>query len=197
LAEKKPFCFSEMTERHSGEDGMNKSRWLTAMSRTGFALCLLISPAIAQEQSRVHPAKESHELYLSFFLFHEDFANWTKTRILADPQHETQILNSSARFLGVAPAEFTTLEAVTVETTARLRTVHTEARAFIAASSKTSATIDHTALAAFENRRRVIVQDGVDQIRRSLSTKSWQGLLGYINDRHRLHVTVSPPGSNE
>jgi hypothetical protein len=125
------------------------------------------------------------------------FANWTKTRILADPQHETQILNSSARFLGVAPTEFATLEAVTVETTARLRTVHTEARAFIAASSKTSATIDHTALAAFENRRRVIVQDGVDQIRRSLSTKSWQGLLGYINDRHRLHVTVSPPGSNE
>jgi hypothetical protein len=60
---------------------------------------------LSQRPERIHPPENSHELYLLFFSFQENFAVWTQDRILADPDHRTRILASSSKYLGVTNAD--------------------------------------------------------------------------------------------
>lgn len=164
--------------------------WLT---RTTAAL-FLASVALAQPPRTTNPNQDSIEVYTSFFFFHDNFAKWTEERVAANPSRRAQLVGSSARFLGIAPDEFSKLESITATVTRQLRAVSEEAHEYVAAAAQESAGIDPAKLISFNERRGVIVDAGVARMRNSLSSNSWHGLHAYINERHRQHVNI--PRSN-
>ena len=157
---------------------------------------VLAAKGFAQQITATHPAPDASELYLSFFFFHEDFAKWTESRVTANPAREAQFLNSSAKFLGISPREFRTLETITNHTTANLRALSLEAQAAIQATLKSKKTLDSATLNAYDARRKAVIQTGIDQMKATLSPQSWQGLSGYINNQHRNNVSyVATPAT--
>lgn len=152
--------------------------------------------AMSQQPTATHPAQDAPELYLSFFFFHEDFAKWTEARMAANPGKRGQLLNSSAKHLGISPDEFSALETISSGITASLRVIGGEAHQYVQSTVKAKRDIDHKALAQFDSRRRAVIQDGIDRMKNTLSPQGWQGLYSYINNQHRQHVNVASPGAN-
>jgi len=173
---------------------MNTAYQLKRIAHGCLMLSLLAGLAAAQQTDKTHPNQDSPELYLSFFFFHEDFAKWSDERVAAAaPADKARVLNSSAKHLGIAPADFAKLQEITSQVVADLRGVGDEARAFVE-SSKGKGPPDRARLIAFDNRRKAIIQAGVAQMKKSLSPASWEGLSSYVNNQHRQHVHISPPG---
>jgi hypothetical protein len=166
------------------------------MSVAALIIWSLVTLAPAQQTTSTHPALDASDLYLSFFFFHEDFAKWTESRVTANPSKETQFLNSSAKFLGISPSEFRTLEAITSQTTASLRALSAEAQTAIQAILKSKKTLDPATLAAYDARRQALIQTGIDQMKATLSPQSWQGLSSYINNQHRQNVKYGSPAAS-
>jgi hypothetical protein len=158
------------------------------------AIILVTLPVFAQQNAGMHPAKDSPELYLSFFFFLEDFQKWTGARVSAEPVRKDQIVNSSAKHLGISPSEFSGVEAVTSKVTAQLRALNDEAHSYVQ-SKKGKGDVDYKALAAYNARRNALIQSGIEQIKNSLSAGSWQSLSSYVNNEHRQQITVNPPKS--
>jgi hypothetical protein len=107
-----------------------------AMAWAGIVFCLFSTVALAQQTGPIHPGQDAPEVYLSFFFFHEDFARWTEARVSADPSRKAQIINSSAKYLGIAPGDFATLETITGQITRQLRALSDEAHSYVQAAAK-------------------------------------------------------------
>ena len=171
---------------------MNCQQILKQFFGCTLAIILVTFPVFAQQNTGTHPAKDSTELYLSFFFFLEDFEKWTGARVSAEPARKDQMVNSSAKHLGIAPSEFAALESVTTKVTSQLRALSDEAQSYIQ-SHKGKGDVDHNALSAYNARRKGLVQSGIEQMKNSLSAGSWQALSSYVNNEHRQQITVNPP----
>ena len=171
---------------------------LKRIIRLGIAVAMIGGASSAQNgSSSKHPDQDSPDLYRSFFFFHEDFGKWTDARISAetDSVRRDKILESSAKYLGIVPSEFTALEAVTSKVVGDMRAISDEAHAYVVSLKSKGIPADRKVLAAFEARRLAAVTAGVAQMKNGLSPESWQGLYGYINNQHRQHVNVSSSGA--
>jgi len=173
----------------------NNNVYLSRFLSAGVLVFLFATLGPAQQPGSVHPDAGTPELYMSFFFFAEDFAKWTNARVeAADGAHKSSVLKSSAKYVGVAPADFAKLQDVVTQVTSQLRAVSEEAHAYVQSATSGGGPIDHAVLAAFHERRVAIITAGVEQMKATLSPASWQGLDRYINNRHRQHVTISAPG---
>ena len=128
-------------------------------------LLLVCTPLIAWQPVAVHPSPDSTELYISFFFFQEEFARWTAERIASEPSHKEQYIKSAARYLGIAPAEFETLETIAAEVATQMRSVGVEARSYVQSSARTAAGVDDSILTSYGGRREVIIKAGVARMR--------------------------------
>ena len=157
----------------------------------GAVLSFVMTIAGQQIEER-HPDPDSHDLYISFFFFSENFAKWTTERMTAEPSRKTQILNSSVKYLGIQPTEFPAFQGIISDTCQRLRLVGEEANSFVQARKATQTDVDGSMLMDFQNRRKLIIQAAVGNLKQSLSQLSWQRVAEYVNGEHRKHVSISP-----
>jgi hypothetical protein len=71
---------------------------------------------------------------------------------------------------------------------AEIRAISQEAHEYVVSANGNLAMPDPAKLSLFENRRRMAVEQGVQEVQRTLSSEGWKALSIYINKRHCQHV---------
>ena len=167
------------------------------ISLVALVACFLFSMAISAQTRSVVPPAEDIEVYYSFFNFHNDFAKWLEKRKTEVPQRAEKLNKAAVDRLKIKDSELGLVTAVSATVTSDLDKLAKEVDNFVEKAKVDKKPPDRASLLAFENRRRQIVLQGVDSLKRSLSPAGWNGLHSHINDEHRLSirrmVPVAPP----
>ena len=171
--------------------------------------CLLVAAALPAQRSLPVPAPittpnlpapvvpDDPELLYSFFATQDDLGQWMDPRKAAAPAGGSELDSAAAGLLSVQVADLAHIRAVSHQVLQDLRKLQQQLQQDLARSNRPHNNPDRLSLWQYASRRQFTLLAAANQLQRTLSAASWNGLHTYILTKHKqtMGTTVLKAGN--
>ena len=150
----------------------------------------IILPSLgAQTPGHSLPA-EDPRLYQVFLQFQDDVNSALQAKKGQDPTAGAKAEAGFAHMLRIRHEELPKVNTVAHTFVTDLTKWQKDLKAYVDEARSQNREPDPAILVRFDKTRLQLINSAILQISTSLSSTSWMGLHGYINDQHRLHTSI-------
>ncbi len=143
----------------------------------------------------VPAAPDDPELLYSFFASQDDLGQWMDQRKALAPARASQLDSGAASLLSVQVADLARVRLVSHQVILDLRALQQQLQQDLARSNRPHNNPDRQSLWQFSARRQMTLWAAAQQLQRTLSAASWNGLHTYITTKQKqtMGSTVLKP----
>ncbi len=150
---------------------------------------LILLPLLAQRSGAPLPL-EDPRLYQVFFQFHDGVSSAIQTKKAQNMESGRKNEKGFASKLRIKHDDLQKVTDVAHGFVTDLAKWQDDLKSYVDKVRSQKQEPDPAVLQQFDQRKLQLIEAAVEQISTSVSSASWVGLHGYINDEHRLHTSI-------